>query len=625
MAESKEITYLNKDFDSFKQKLIEFAEVYYPNTYNDFSDTSAGMMLIEMSAYIGDVLSFYGDNQVQENFLQFAKQRSSLLSLAYNHGYFPQVTNASSVDVNIFQTIPATIESGRVSPDFNYAMIIEEGAQVQASTNTSQLFYLENKIDFTVSGSADPTDISVYSLDSNNQPNFYLLKKRSRASAGTLKTTTFSFTTPQRFNTVQVEDDNVIEITRITDTNGARWYEVPYLAQETIFDSQTNIAANDPELYQYNETTPYLLKIKKVPKRFIKRFKTNNTVELQFGPGVSSGQDETITPNSDNVGMGLPYGTDKLLTAYDPSNFLYTRTYGLSPSNTTLTVEYLVGGGATSNVPVNSITQLSSGTVTFFGTSLDSTLQSTVRDSLAFNNPNAATGGGDGDTNEDVRQNAIAQYPTQLRTVTKDDYSIRSLSLPSKYGVVSKVYITQNAGISPNRRTPEGSYDTNVLDLYLLSKNTTGKLSIADPALKQNLITYLGEYRMLTDAVVIKDAFIINIGVNFDVILQPNFNNRVILNNCINALIAYFDIDRWQLNQPILINNVRNVLDNIEGIQTVKKLEIVNKVGTNENYSEFAYDMNGATIDEVLYPSLDPSIFELKFPDTDIQGRVVTN
>ena len=584
MAESKEITYLNKDFDSFKQKLIEFAEVYYPNTYNDFSDTSAGMMLIEMSAYIGDVLSFYGDNQVQENFLQFAKQRSSLLSLAYNHGYFPQVTNASSVDVNIFQTIPATIEGGRVSPDFNYAMIIEEGAQVQASTNTSQLFYLENKIDFTVSGSADPTDISVYSLDSNNQPNFYLLKKRSRASAGTLKTTTFSFTTPQRFNTVQVEDDNVIEITRITDTNGARWYEVPYLAQETIFDSQTNIAANDPELYQYNETTPYLLKIKKVPKRFIKRFKTNNTVELQFGPGVSSGQDETITPNSDNVGMGLPYGTDKLLTAYDPSNFLYTRTYGLSPSNTTLTVEYLVGGGATSNVPVNSITQLSSGTVTFFGASLDSTLQSTVRDSLAFNNPNAATGGGDGDTNEDVRQNAIAQYPTQLRTVTKDDYSIRSLSLPSKYGVVSKVYITQNAGISPNRRTPEGSYDTNVLDLYLLSKNTTGKLSIADPALKQNLITYLGEYRMLTDAVVIKDAFIINIGVNFDVILQPNFNNRVILNNCINALIAYFDIDRWQLNQPILINNVRNVLDNIEGIQTVKKLEIVNKVGTNENY-----------------------------------------
>jgi hypothetical protein len=625
MAESKEITYLNKDFDSFKQKLLEFAQVYYPNTYNDFSETSAGLMLIEMASYVGDVLSFYGDNQVQENFLQFAKQRNSLLSLAYNHGYFPQVTNASTVDVNIFQTIPATIQGGRVAPDFNYAMILDEGAQLQASNNTSQFFYLENKIDFTVSGSADPTDISVYSLDSSNQPNFYLLKKTSKASAGTLKTTTFSFTTPQRFSTVQIEDDNVIDVVKCTDTNGSRWYEVPYLAQETIFDSQTNIAANDPELYQYNETTPYLLKIKKVPKRFIKRFKTNNTLELQFGPGVSSGQDEVIIPNPDNVGLGLPYGTDKLLTAYDPSNFLYTRTYGLSPSNTTLTVEYLVGGGASSNVPQNTINTLSSGTVTFFGSNLDSTLQSTVRDSLAFANPNPATGGGDGDTNEDIRQNAIAQYPTQLRTVTKDDYSIRSLSLPSKYGVISKVYVTQDAAISPNRRTPEGKYDTNLLSLYLLSKNTTGKLSIADPALKQNLITYLGEYRMLTDAVVIKDAFIINIGVNFDVILQPNFNNRVVLNNCINALIDYFDIDKWQINQPILINNVRNVIDNIEGVQTVKKLQIVNKVGTNENYSEFAYDMRGATIDEVIYPSLDPSIFELKFPETDIQGRVVTN
>jgi hypothetical protein len=625
MAESKEITYLNKDFDSFKQKLLEFAQVYYPNTYNDFSETSAGLMLIEMASYVGDVLSFYGDNQVQENFLQFAKQRNSLLSLAYNHGYFPQVTNASTVDVNIFQTIPATIQGGRVAPDFNYAMILDEGAQLQASNNTSQFFYLENKIDFTVSGSADPTDISVYSLDSSNQPNFYLLKKTSKASAGTLKTTTFSFTTPQRFSTVQIEDDNVIDVVKCTDTNGSRWYEVPYLAQETIFDSQTNISSNDPELYQYNETTPYLLKIKKVPKRFIKRFKTNNTLELQFGPGVSSGQDEVIIPNPDNVGLGLPYGTDKLLTAYDPSNFLYTRTYGLSPSNTTLTVEYLVGGGASSNVPQNTINTLSSGTVTFFGSNLDSTLQSTVRDSLAFANPNPATGGGDGDTNEDIRQNAIAQYPTQLRTVTKDDYSIRSLSLPSKYGVVSKVYVTQDAAISPNRRTPEEKYDTNLLSLYLLSKNTTGKLSIADPALKQNLITYLGEYRMLTDAVVIKDAFIINIGVNFDVILQPNFNNRVVLNNCINALIDYFDIDKWQINQPILINNVRNVIDNIEGVQTVKKLQIVNKVGTNENYSEFAYDMRGATIDEVIYPSLDPSIFELKFPETDIQGRVVTN
>jgi len=623
MAESKEIQYLNKDFDGFKQKLLEFAQVYYPETYNDFSETSAGLMLIEMASYVGDVLSYYGDNQVQENFLEFAKQRDNLLALAYNHGYFPQVTNAATVDVDIYQTLPATTAGGLVKPDWNYAMILSEGAQLQSSNNTSVFFYIENKVDFTISGSADPTDVSVYSIDGANQPNFYLLKKKARATAGTLKTKSFTFTTPQRFSTVEIEDTNIIEIVNVTDSDSNRWYEVPYLAQETIFDPTTNIAANDPTLYQYNDTTPYLLKIKKVPRRFIKRFESNNKLKMQFGPGVSSNPDEIITPNSDNIGLGLPYGTDKLTTAWDPSNFLYTQTYGLAPSNTTLTVEYLVGGGATSNVTAQSLTILSSGTVTFFGSNLDSTLQSTVRNSLAFTNNRPALGGGNGDTNEDIRRKSIAQYPTQLRTVTKDDYAIRSLSLPSKFGKVSKVYVSQEDG--RRDRSLEERYDTNALALYLLSNNSQNKLTVADPALKQNLKTFLGEYRMLTDAIRIKDAFVINIGVNFDIIIQPNYNNRLIINNCIDALTAYFDIDKWQINQPILINNLRNVLDNVEGVQTVKKLEIVNKVGESLGYSKYAYDIKGSTINEILYPSLDPSIFELRYPDTDIQGRIVTN
>lgn len=623
MAESKQIQYLNKDFDGFKQKLLEFAQVYYPETYNDFSETSAGMMLIEMASYVGDVLSYYGDNQVQENFLEFAKQRDNLLALAYNHGYFPQVTNAATTDVDIYQTLPATTEGGLVQPDFNYAMILSEGSQIQSSNNTSVFFYIEDKVDFTISGSADPTDVSVYSIDSNNQPNFYLLKKKAKATAGTLKTKTFTFTNPQRFSTVEIEDTNIIEVVKMTDSDSNRWYEVPYLAQETIFDTQTNIAANDPLLNQYDETTPYLLKIKKVPRRFIKRFKSNNKLEIQFGPGVSSNPDEIITPNSDNIGLGLPYGTDKLTTAWDPANFLYTKTYGLAPSNTTLTVEYLVGGGATSNITAQSLTILSSGDVTFFGSNLDSTLQSTVRNSLAFTNDKPAIGGANGDTNEDIRRKSIAQYPTQLRTVTLDDYSIRALSLPSKYGKISKVYVSQEDG--RRNKAQEERYDTNALALYLLSSNSQGNLTVADPALKENLKTFLGEYRMLTDAVRIKDAFVINIGVEFDIIVQPNFNNRLIINNCIDALKAYFDIDKWQINQPILINNVRNVIDNVEGVQTVKSLQIVNRVGESNGYSKYAYDVPGSTINEILYPSLDPSIFELRYPDTDIKGRIVTN
>ena len=625
MPQAKNIQYLNKDFDTLKQKLIEFAEIYYPSTYNDFSEESAGMMLIEMASYVGDVLSFYTDNQVQENYIQFAKQRDNLLTLAYSMGYAPQVTNASTVDIEIFQTIPATTARGTVQPDWNYAMIIEEGVQLQSSNNTSIFFYVEDKIDFTISGSADPTDISVYSTNANNQPSFYLLKKAAKAVSGNLQTTTFAFTTPQKFATNTITDTNIIDIIKVTDSDGNRWYEVPYLAQETIFNPTANIASNDPNLYQYNDTTPYLLKIDKVPRRFISRFKSNNTLEIQFGPGVSSNPDEEIIPNSDNIGLGLPYGVDKLTTAYDPANFLYTKTYGLAPSNVTLTVEYLTGGGAASNVPAQSLTILTSGNTTFFGNNLDSTLQSTVQQSLAFNNLKPATGGGNGDTNEDIRLNSLAQYPTQLRTVTKDDYMIRALSLPSKYGVVYKTYITQESDILNNNTTSFSDYNDNTLALYILSKNNNGLLTLADPALKQNLKTYLAEYRMVTDAVAIKDAFIINLGVEFDVIMLPNFNNRIILNNCINALKIFFNTDKWQINQPILINSVRNVLDTVEGVQTIKNLTITNKSGSSSGYSEYAYDINGAIIDNVLYPSLDPSIFEVRFPDIDIQGRVVTN
>ena len=623
MAESKQIQYLNKDFDGFKQKLLEFAQVYYPDTYNDFSDTSAGLMLIEMAAYVGDVLSYYGDNQVQENFLEFAKQRDNLLSLAYTHGYFPQVTTAATTGVDIFQLVPSTTAYGSVRPDYNYAMILANGAQIQSSNDSSVFFYIEDQVNFTTSGSFDPTAVSVYSVDGSNNPNFYLLKKTAQASAGTLKSAEFTFTTPEKFATIQIQDTNIIEIVSITDSDGNRWYEVPYLAQETIFDPVTNTAANDPTLAQYNETTPYLLKTKKVPRRWVKRFKSDNTLEIQFGPGVSSNPDEIITPNSDNIGLGLPYGTDKLTTAWDPANFTYTKTYGVAPSNTTLTVQYLVGGGAESNVSVQSLTVLSSGSVSFFGSGLDSTLQETVSGSLAFSNAEAATGGGDGDTNEDIRRKSIAQYPTQLRTVTKDDYAIRALSLPSKYGKISKVYVTQEN--QEAIKNSEELYDTNTLSLYVLSQNNINDLIVADPALKENLRIFLAEYRMLTDAIRIKDAFIINIGVNFDVILLPNFNTQTVLNACINALKDYFDIDKWQINQPILINNVRNVIDNVDGVQTVKKLEFINKVGESDGYSKLAYDIKGATINEILYPSLDPSVFEIKYPDTDIQGRVVTN
>lgn len=625
MADTTTVQYLNRDFDSLKAQLINFAKTYYPNTYNDFSEASPGMMLIEMSSYVGDVMSFYIDNQIQENFLQFAKQRKNLLALAYNFGYRPKVTSAASTTVNVYQVVPSTIVSGRVEPDFNYTLVLEEGTQLQSNINSNIAFYIDEKIDFSVSGTFSDTEISVYSTDIDDRPNLYLLKKQVKASSGTLTSTTFTFGSPERYPTVTLTDSNILNILSVTDSDNNLWYEVPYLAQDTIFEATANIASNDPNLAQYNDTTPYLLKLKKVPRRFVSRFKANNSLELQFGPGISTGADEEIIPNSDNIGLGLPYGVNKMNTAWDPSNFLYTQTYGISPSNTTLTVTYLKGGGAISNIPSNTLTNKIGGNVSFSSNDRDAGLSTTVLNSLAFTNEDAAVGGGDGDTNEEIRLNTLATYPTQLRAITKDDYIIRTLSLPSKFGLISKAYVNQDSSIDINFRTDLlATQNPNAISLYVLSKDNNGNLSLPSPALKQNIKTYLSEFRMITDAVNIKEAFIINIGVNFDIIVRPNYNNKLVLNNCLTTLQSFFNIDRWQINQPIILSDIYSLLDQVEGVQTVQKVDIINKAGSTSGYSQFSYDIKGATINNILYPSLDPSIFEVKNLTTDLQGRVVT-
>jgi hypothetical protein len=623
MANTKAVQYLNKDFDSLKAQLINFAKTYYPNTYNDFTDASPGMMLIEMASYVGDILSFYTDNQIQENFLQFAKQRKNLLAIAYNFGYRPKVTSAASVEVTVFQSVPSTLSNNQYVPDFSYALVLDEGTQLQ-STIGNVAFYIDDKIDFSNSGSS-PIDISVLNYDIQGNPLFYLLQKTAKATAGALTTTTFTFGNPERFPTVTLTDTNIISLVSAVDSDNNKWYEVPYLAQDTIFEAVENTATNDPNLSQYSNTTPYLLKLKKVPRRFVSRFKTNNSLELQFGPGVSSGADEEIIPNPDNIGLGLPYGVDKMMTAWDPSNFLYTQTYGIAPSNTTLTVTYLKGGGATSNIASNTLTKKIGGNTTFAGTNLDPAMQTTVLNSLAFTNDSAAIGGGDGDTNEEIRQNSLAMYPTQLRTITADDYIIRTLSLPSKFGLISKAYPTQDMGISVNYPTNLlATQNPNAISLYILSKDTNNNLAVSSLALKQNLKTFLSEYRMLTDGVTIKDAFIINIGVNFDIIVRPNYNGKLVLNNCLTVLQSYFNIDNWQINQPIILSDIYSNLDQVDGVQTVQNVEIINKAGTNSGYSQYSYDIKGATINSIVYPSLDPSVFEVKNLTTDIQGRVVT-
>ena len=618
----RDINYLNKDFATFKQNLLEFTRTYFPDNFNDFSEGNPGMMFLEMAAYVGDVLSFYTDTQFQESFLLLAQNQNNLYNMAYAMGYKPRVTSAAAVSLDITQLVPAKVDGeGARVPDYDYALNIKQSSTFISTEGPS--FYLIDDCDFTYSSSLSPVTASIYQYDSDAKPEYYILRKQAQAISANVKSQEFSIGTAQRFKTISLFDTNIISVERVTDSNGNTWTEVPYLAQDTVYQEVNNNAANDPELHQYNHETPYLLKLKEVPKRFISRIKTDNTLEIQFGAGTSAQSDEEIIPNPDNVGLGIKDGLSKLDKTYDPSNFLYTKTYGQAPQNVTITVDYLVGGGLKANVNSNTITDVGELTIVS-KPNLQVGMANFIRSSITSTNVEAARGGGSGDSIEDIRLNVMANFSTQGRTVTKEDYIVRTLLMPSRLGSIAKAYITQDDQISPLTTQPNRIPNPLAINLYVLGYNQKGLFTTINKATKTNLLTYLEQHRTLTDAINIKNAFIINFAIEFEITTFKNYNNNSVLLECITNLREYFNNDSRQINQPIVIADVKNLIGSIRGVQTVENVIFSNKSGVYGGYSIYRYDMEAATKNGIIYPSMDPSIFELKFPNTDIKGRVIT-
>lgn len=618
MASKIDIKYINKDFSSFKADLIEFARSYYSQVYNDFTVASPGTMFIDMASYVGDVLSFYLDNQIQETFLQYAKQKGNLFSMAYMMGYRPKMTSVAIAELQVYQQVPSLNIGGSYIPDFNYALTIQPGMVVKSNVNPSLYYYCPEKVDFTLSSSMDPTEVSVYTINGSSVPTRFLLKKTTYAISGELRTKTFSFSSAQRFNSVNIQDTDIIGIVSAVDTDGNSWTEVPYLAQDYVLNPIQNTQANYPSLYQYANQVPYVLQKVEVPRRFVSRFRTNESLDIEFGSGVNTVSDSSIIPNPNNVGLGTVNSpTTFISSAFDPTNFVTTQTYGLAPYNTSITFTYLAGGGAISNAQSNELTI----PVSFTATGINTSLQNTV----ATNNENPAVGGADGDDVESLRLNAAAEFSSQLRAVTQQDYLIRTLNMPQKYGRVSKAFVTKDDSTFANYHMSSMSErDPVSVSLYILSYNDQGQLTTPSPVLMQNLDTYLSEYRMLTDAVNIKPAYIINVQVDFEIVTRPNYSGMDVLTRCVQAMKDYFDTKKWEINQPIILSNIYSSLDIIEGVQTVKSVRVTNLSGENNGYSKYSYDIQAGTLNGVIYPSLDPSIFEVKYPDLDIRGRIVT-
>ena len=386
-------------------------------------------------------------------------------------------------------------------------------------------FLLQNPVVFDFSSSFDPTEISVYSVDSFNNPEYYLLKKSTPVISAERVSKDFQIGNIERFLILDLIDEEIINIESIVDSDGNEYTEVPYLAQDIIFENISNVQGNTTSLYENYTETPYLLKLKRVPRRFVSRFTANNILELQFGAGDSNKSDEEILPVPDNIGLGGRDGRSKLDQSIDPSNFLHSQTYGKAPSNTTLTVTYLRGGGIRSNVPQNTINKINSIT-TNIKPNLSGPIVSFCRESIACSNPIAATGGGGADTIEEIKQKTAANFATQQRVITKEDYLIRTLSMPSIYGSIAKAYIVKSTEIEKENLNVESSQISS--NLYLLGYNNNKKLTTCNNATKTNLATYLNYYKPLTDSINLMDAFIINFGIDFEISTFRNNNNQTL-------------------------------------------------------------------------------------------------
>jgi hypothetical protein len=625
-------------------------------------------MFIEMASYIGDSLSYYVDDTLKESLMVYAEDIQNILALSQYLGYKPKVTAPAITTLSIYQLVPSIGTGANNKPDPKYYLRIREGLRTTSNTN-GVVFRTTNVVDFN-----DETDreITVYQRDAiTGEPTFYLIKKYVQAISADEKTITFDFGTYEPFQRINLDDTNIIEIYDVRDSNNNKYYEVPYLAQEMVFADMPNTEANDPDLYQFKTTVPYVLKTIRTPKRFVTKVNADSTMTIQFGAGDPSAADEQLIPNLKNVGLGLPNSISRLEESFDPTNFLKTKTYGTSPANTTITVKYLIGGGVNSNIGVGELTRISAvqyeEDLSLFSTPELATYN-TVKNSIAIDNEVPATGGRSGETVEEIRQNALANFGSQNRAVTAKDYQVRALSMPAKYGGIAKAFATADGTLdnnspssilaSPNNlqeftdlvmsfvNKPD-SEEPNVasvkqdiqkfligktsntneknnpfaINLYLLGYNSDGRLSQLNRGVKENLKTYLNEYRILTDGVNILDGFIINIGINFEIIVYQNYNKSEVLTKCITELKDYFNTENWQFNQTINLSEVELLIANVEGVSSVPMVEIVNKCGGGR-YTNNSYNITAATKDKIVYPSLDPSVFEVKYPDSDIKGRV---
>jgi len=636
------INYTSKDFSTIKSDLIEYTKAYFPNTYKDFNETSPGMMLIELSSYVGDVLSYYIDYNYKENVLATATEKRNVVRLAEFLGY--KTPNKTPAVVKLKVTTNIGVDDN-LNPDLGDGNLtrIPTGLQIQSTIDSDLYFETTGDIDFTISGSPDTPPISAPTLDGNGLATGYTVTRYVRAVSGKTKTKSFTITSPTKFLELDLGEDNVIEILNVTDSSGQKWYEVDYLAQERILKethysdvdaNRNNNGYDQGEGIEDNSliSIPYTVDYITTNKKFVKKFDVDsNSTKLMFGNGlyrfnVSGSSNTSIFSTIEQAGLTL---NGQSVTSINSNISDLTTTNNLNlgetPTNTILTVKYRVGGGPDSNAQVGELTNVTNYTDT----------------TISVTNDEPATGGTDGQTVDEIRNNANAFFASQLRCVTREDYQARILNLPAKFGNIAKCYV-------------ERIDDQGGLQINTLSYNQNKQLVQTPELILTNIMNYLNQFRMINDhlsfGVNLSDedspnifsGYVINFGVKFQVNADRRFNTSDVKVEVIDVIKDFFRVDKMQFRQSINMNDLQYNILGLDGVMGIKTLELFqnesnNGINRNMSYYQadgnltsegesgygFEYNFSEAEENGIIRPSVTPSVFELRNPNRDIYGKVI--
>jgi hypothetical protein len=606
------INYTSREFDSIKRDLIDYIRRYYPNTYRDFNEASFGSLMIDAVSYIGDILSFYIDYQVNETFLETATEYENVLKLGKQLGY-KFTGSASSYGMAAFYIMVPAYSTG-MGPDERYIPILKKGSQFGGNNDSG--YILNHDVHF---GHASNETRVARVDETTGNPTHYVIKSYGEVVSGIFSEEEVEIGPYQRYRTVDLVQEDIAEIISVYDTEGNQYYEVDYLSQNVIYRGVTNRSktyGNEVRDYATGDQAAEILKPFVVPRRFVVERKRRET-SLTFGSGTDMEVEKDFITEPQTAILELPGKNYFQDTSYDPSRIIRSDKMGVAPSNTTLFVKYRVNSLETENLRVGQLRVVSESTFEFPEPDLISeALMDEVTLSLEVDNEEPIVGDVTIPDSDELKIRVRDNFASQHRAVTQQDYESYIYQMPPRFGAIKRCRVLRD----------HDSLRRN-LNIYVLSEDESGLFTNSNMSLKNNLKSWLLKGKMVNDTIDILDARVLNLSIDFVAVGALDNSKFEVLQRAKDELIEHFS-RKPDIGEPFFITDVYKVLRNIEGILDVTDVKIRQLAGPVDGsarvYSSLSFPLVDRTSQDGRYIDLPKNVaYEIKYPDFDIRGVIV--